>query len=54
MLGTRFGCFDEANPSPFALQENLDSLFGAILAKVAEIGDLDSTLVIVASDHGEM
>lgn len=35
-------------------QENLDSLFSSILAKVASIGDLDNTLVIVASDHGEM
>ena len=38
---------------PF-LQENLDSLFAIILEKIASIGDLDNTLVILASDHGEM
>ena len=29
-------------------------LFSEILSKVDSIGDLDDTIVIVASDHGEM
>ena len=34
--------------------ENLDRLFGLILRQVEARGDLDSTVVCVASDHGEM
>jgi arylsulfatase A-like enzyme len=34
--------------------EHLDSMFGRILAAVQQLGELANTLVIVASDHGEM
>ena len=34
--------------------ENLDALFALVLAKVDALGERDSTVVIVASDHGEM
>jgi arylsulfatase A-like enzyme len=33
--------------------ENLDTLFGKIIAKVKALGELDNTVVVVASDHGE-
>jgi hypothetical protein len=34
--------------------ENLDALFARVLAKVDALGERDNTVVIVASDHGEM
>jgi arylsulfatase A-like enzyme len=34
--------------------EHLDTLFATVLAKVDALGDRDNTVVIVASDHGEM
>ena len=34
--------------------ENLDALFALVLAKVDALGERDNTIVIVASDHGEM
>jgi arylsulfatase A-like enzyme len=33
--------------------ENLDSLFAKIIAKVKALGDLDNTVIVVASDHGD-
>lgn len=33
--------------------ENLDTIFGKILAKVKALGELDNTVVVVASDHGD-
>ena len=34
--------------------ENLDGLFGAVLAALAASGEAAQTIVVVASDHGEM
>ncbi len=34
--------------------EHIDELCGRIIAKVAQRGELDQTLIIFASDHGEM
>jgi len=34
--------------------EHLDELFAQVLAKVEALGELSNTLVVVASDHGEM
>lgn len=34
--------------------ENLDRLFGLVVSKVEELGDMDKTLVVISSDHGEM
>jgi arylsulfatase A-like enzyme len=34
--------------------ENLDRLFGLVLAKVEALGEADTTLVCVSSDHGDM
>ena len=34
--------------------ENLDFLFGEVLAKVEALGEADKTLVCVSSDHGDM
>merc|ERR1719408_943231 len=33
--------------------ENLDTVFGKILARVEALGELDNTIVVVASDHGD-
>jgi arylsulfatase A-like enzyme len=33
--------------------ENLDTLFGNIIAKVEALGELDNTVIVVASDHGD-
>jgi len=37
-----------------AMLENIDSNIGLILNKVEEMGDISNTLVVYASDHGEM
>jgi len=34
--------------------ENLDRLFGLIVGKVEELGEMEKTLVVISSDHGEM
>jgi len=34
--------------------ENLDSLFAQLVDKVESLGELNNTLVIISSDHGEM
>lgn len=34
--------------------ENLDRLFGMVVDKVEELGELERTLVCISSDHGEM
>ena len=34
--------------------QNLDALFAQVLAKVDALGERDNTLVVIASDHGEM
>ena len=34
--------------------ENLDRLFGLVIDRVRELGELDNTLIIMSSDHGEM
>ena len=52
----------EANPDQLVQQrrsyaaccEYLDELCGRIIAKVAQRGELDNTLIVFASDHGEM
>jgi len=52
----------EADPDELMLQrrsyaaccEHIDTLCGNIIAKVAKRGELENTLIIFASDHGEM
>lgn len=34
--------------------ENLDKLFGLVVGKVEELGEMNKTLVVISSDHGEM
>merc|ERR1712137_530758 len=34
--------------------ENIDRLFGLVVAKVEDLGEMDQTLVVISSDHGEM
>merc|ERR1712194_480749 len=33
--------------------ENLDSLFKKIIAKVTALGEIDNTIIVIASDHGD-
>lgn len=37
-----------------AMLENIDARIGDILAKVNEMGQLDNTIIVYTSDHGEM
>jgi len=34
--------------------ENLDRLFGLVIGKVEALGEMNQTLVVISSDHGEM